>query len=208
MNHPQYKHKLKPGIKMGEYFLMYSLPYDRKEKASNKRLNWMCKCSCGKVEKVPEYYMMRPHSPKKDCGHMRKTIFTDNPLYATWMMMHVRCEDPTHNAYKHYGGRGISVCQEWHRDNPDGFKNWLEYMGPKPSKKHTMDRIDNDGNYTPFQADGVTRQVRWATPTEQRLNQRSTDRVQADLAKARAAAHERRKRELQGASGKAPVHEV
>lgn len=187
-------------MRIGEWFLIYKLPYDKKEKASNKKLNWMCQCSCGKQEKVPEYYMMRSHSPKLDCGHMRKTIFTDNPLYATWHMMHVRCEDSTHNMFKHYGGRGIKVCQEWHRSNPDGFKNWLEYMGPKPSKKHTMDRVDNDGDYTPLQADGVTRQVRWATHEQQGANRRSPERVAADLAKQRAATLERRKRDVQSSA--------
>lgn len=89
-------------------------------------------------------------------------------------MMHVRCYDPKHEAYKHYGGRGIHVCAEWHKDNPDGkgFERFLTHVGKAPSILHSIDRVDNDGSYYPFQADGVTRQVRWATSKEQRGNQR------------------------------------
>ena len=89
-------------------------------------------------------------------------------------MMHVRCYDPRHEAYKHYGGRGIGVCPEWHKDREDGlgFATFLEYIGPRPSPNHSIDRVDNNDGYRPFQKDGVTRQVRWATAVEQRANQR------------------------------------
>lgn len=162
---------------------MYKLPYKRKE-ASNRRLQWHCKCSCGHEEDVPEYYMIRSHSPRLDCGHKRKTIKTHFPTEAgIWQMMHVRCYDRKHKAWKHYGGRGIHVCAEWHKDSPDGlgFNRFLEFMGARPSMKHTIDRVDNDGSYYPYQADGVTRQVRWATKQEQRDNQRSPDQVARDL---------------------------
>lgn len=189
MNQKAYTHKRKAGERIGEWTLIHSLPYKHKEPC-NKRLQWRCQCSCGKIEDVPEYYMIRPHGPKLDCGHSRKTIYTENPEhYSIWYMMHVRCYDPRHTAYKHYGGRGIHVCPEWHKDNPDGFKNFLEYMGPRPSKQHTIDRVDNNGSYYPYQADGVTRQVRWATKKEQRNNQRTPEELARDAAIYRQRKH-------------------
>lgn len=185
-DYPQFTHKLNimttPSI--GEWTLMYKLPYKRKE-ASNRRLQWHCRCSCGKEEDVPEYYMMRPHSPKLNCGCKRKTLQTLNNLeHRCYQMMHVRCYDRKHMAWKHYGGRGIHVCAEWHRDNPDGlgFARFLEFMGKRPSLQHTLDRIDNNGSYYPLQSDGVTRQVRWATKSTQRRNQRSPEQLARDKA--------------------------
>lgn len=164
---------------------MFKYPYDHKEKASNKRLSWHVRCICGKELKVPEYYMIRPHSPKTNCGCKRKTIKTEHPTeYGIWQMMHVRCYDKRHMAFKHYGGRGIHVCPEWHKENPDGkgFERFIAFIGKRPSMQHTIDRVDNNGSYYPFQADGVTRQVRWATKEVQRNNQRTPEQVQRDLA--------------------------
>lgn len=184
MNHPARQHKCYTGQKIGEFILRRKLPYNNKL-ASNMRLRWRVECSCGSELTIPEYYMLRDHSPKRHCGCKNKTIRTHNPEeYRIWHMMHVRCEDPRHEAYKHYGGRGIKVCEEWHKDRGiEGFAAFLEYIGKRPSPSHTIDRVDNDLGYQPFQTDGVTRQLRWATPEVQRANQRTPERVKADLAK-------------------------
>lgn len=174
MNHPQKTHKLFTGQKIHHWTLLRKHPYKPKA-ATLKRLVWKARCDCGKIEDVPEHYILRVPNPKKDCGCMRKTIITKNPWeYRVWVMMHVRCYNPKHVAFKHYGGRGIHVCAEWHRDNPDGkgFERFLAFMGKRPSLKYSIDRVDNDGSYYPFQSDGVTRQCRWATAKEQRANQR------------------------------------
>jgi hypothetical protein len=88
-------------------------------------------------------------------------------------MMHRRCYHPDHVGYPYYGAKGVTVCPEWHRDNPQGWQNFIDFMGAAPTKDHTLDRVDPRGNYQPYQSDGTTRQVRWATSEQQGANKRS-----------------------------------
>jgi len=79
--------------------------------------------------------------------------------YEIWLQMRYRCYKPQNKDYHRYGGRGITVCDRWRFD----FGAFLADMGARPTRKHSIDRIDNDGNYEPSNC-------RWATPQQQADN--------------------------------------
>ena len=91
-----------------------------------------------------------------------------DPLYSTWLGMRARCNCPTSRRYSHYGARGIRVCSRW-----DDFQLFAADMGPKPSPKHTIERIDNQGDYEPLNC-------RWATQKEQCSNKRNVRLITFD----------------------------
>ncbi len=86
---------------------------------------------------------------------------TGTPEYRAWSGLRGRCCCPSNRAFPNYGGRGIKVCERWLHS----FENFLADLGPKPTPLHSIDRIDNDGNYEPGN-------VRWATRTQQQRNTR------------------------------------
>jgi len=97
--------------------------------------------------------------PKSVHGHARAAS-GPSPEYKAWASMINRCTCPKRKDYKHYGGRGIGVCRRW-----ADFRSFLGDIGLRPSPQHSLDRINNDGNYEPGN-------VRWATRSEQHRNMR------------------------------------
>jgi hypothetical protein len=92
-------------------------------------------------------------------GHRRKR--RSSPTYVSWLMMNQRCSNRRHKSYEDYGGRGILVYFGW--VGRGGFEEFLADVGKRPSRRHTLDRIDPDGNYEPGN-------VRWATKSVQNSN--------------------------------------
>lgn len=87
------------------------------------------------------------------------------PEYLAWGAMKERCYVPSHKEFKNYGARGIAVCDEWR----DSFAAFIRDVGHKPTPSHSLDRIDNNGNYE-------RSNVRWATKLDQSLNRRPVRR--------------------------------
>lgn len=88
------------------------------------------------------------------------------PEYNTWRAMVSRCTKPLDVAYEHYGGRGIAICPRWKQS----FIAFLKDMGPRPTKQHTLERLDNDGDYEP-------NNCKWATRAEQSRNRRANHMI-------------------------------
>lgn len=90
----------------------------------------------------------------------------NTPVYRAWAHMITRCYNKKTRDYKNYGGRGIEVCGKWR----DSFTSFYNDMGDKPSNEHSLDRINNEGNYEPSNC-------RWATRSMQNRNQRPKKRT-------------------------------
>lgn len=128
---------------------------------------WLCRCSCGTEKPVSRRQLMIGETVS--CGCQRKERLTTHgatktPEFKAWTGMRNRCYYPGQDSFEHYGGRGIRVCERWR----SSFENFLVDMGPKPTPKHSLDRINPDGDYEPDNC-------RWAT-TFQQANNKSSNR--------------------------------
>lgn len=148
---------------------------ERAKSNLSRHHRWVCRCDCGIVTAPTTQSLVIGHS--KSCGCLRKERMTKHGKRQTaewrsWRYMRVRCYLVSRDTFKHYGGRGITVCDRWlNGESGQGpFECFLADMGLMPSPKHTLDRIDNDKNYTPDNC-------QWATRSQQVRNRRKTKRV-------------------------------
>lgn len=133
--------------------------------------HWECLCDCGNIRICTSGNLSRGNS--KSCGCLRKDLIQQESLntqesaeYRSWCNAKTRCTNPNARNWHRYGGRGITMCQEW----INSFSSFLQYLGPKPSEKHSLDRIDNNKGYEPGN-------VRWATPKQQARNMVSNNSI-------------------------------
>lgn len=115
---------------------------------------YRCLCVCGKETRSSAQTLRIGRAKSCGCyrkdrplshGHARKR--GTSPEYTAWFRMRQRCSNSKHKDFKHYGARGIKVCQEW--DRPGGFTAFLAEVGEKPWHRATLSRIDNDRGYEP-----------------------------------------------------------
>lgn len=158
------------GRKFGRLLVLKLLP----ARHAKKRM-WLCQCDCGsKPIGVRHDYLLHTNNPKRHCGCENRGLPTlHQQEYHIWNSMIRRCTVETHVGYKEYGGRGIYVCAEW-IDKVKGFEQFLKDMGRRPSKKHSLDRVDPNGPYAPKHPVTGAVQVRWATATHQARNKRNS----------------------------------
>lgn len=138
-----------------------------------KSSTWLCRCDCGNECTVQGGNLRARHTTS--CGCYRREFASKNAkthgmtktrLYRLWQRMRERCYLKTKDGYDRYGGRGITVCPEW-MDSFEAFRDWAIANGYRDDL--TLDRMDNDGPYSP-------ENCRWSTIVEQ-ANNKSTSRL-------------------------------
>lgn len=139
------------------------------------KLRVLCMCDCGTSRHIDAWSLAKGDSKSCRCAQVdeRRTRFAregrvslpdgdrSHSLANTWKGMMLRCYSPSNPSFPDYGGRGIGVCDRWRAS----FVAFCSDIGERPSKRHSIDRIDNSGNYEPGNC-------RWATQSQQCRNTR------------------------------------
>jgi hypothetical protein len=172
---PTSKHRLPPMAAGQRYGRLIAIEFVERDQRSSAW--WRFHCDCGQTIVVRSDHVRGGRT--KSCGclnleqmaaqaRVRNTThgMYYTPEYSSWVAMKRRCSDPQELNFERYGGCGIKVCERWQ----ESFENFYADMGPKPSPQHSIDRIDNEGNYEPSNC-------RWATRSQQMRNKRKNHMV-------------------------------
>lgn len=142
-------------------------------RSSDGHVRWLCKCDCGNYTSTPSTKTLR-NGTCRSCGCIERERpnkqthgKSNTKLFAVWNAMKQRCYNPNNRSYKNYGGRGITVCQEWKEDFQT-FYDWAIANGYK--KGLEIDRIDVNGNYEPDNC-------RWTTSKKNNNNRRNNVKI-------------------------------
>jgi hypothetical protein len=141
-------------------------------KDKHRRYYYDCICECGNTKNILNNSLISGDT--RSCGCLHKEVMTKHGLkgtsfYSRYIDMKRRCYDAKRESYKYYGGRGITVCQEWLDDfinfKNDMYESYLEHVKEFGVRQTSIDRKDNNGNYS-------KENCKWSTGKEQRVNQR------------------------------------
>lgn len=134
------------GMTFGKWVVLEKIP------SVNGHTIFLCLCQCGNKKEQEGNNLTRKRRPSRSCG-CNRTIGTtkeyrEHPLYDVWKGMKARCRDKKHISYKNYGGRGVTVCEEWQKDF-FAFYNWAISSGYKEGLKLDKDIKGNGLLYSP-----------------------------------------------------------
>lgn len=137
------------GRTFGCYTVLRRATTDERRQGKGMSPHWLCRCECGVERFVRRSSLLLNALACGINGHRYRHLIHGRavgsfPEYGSWCKMRERCSNPSHEKYQNYGGRGISVCPAW-----DDFMTFLRDMGPKPTREHSIERKDVNGNYEP-----------------------------------------------------------
>lgn len=162
------------GQVVGRLTLLERIPSERINGRSRAR--YRCQCECGNITVATSDNLKANRTLSCGCLQRERASETSkthgasrSKIYRIWASMIGRCTNTRDPRYADYGGRGILVCERWKLS----FEAFRDDMGPRPSSKHSVDRINNDGNYEPSNC-------RWATSSQQSLNSRHNRLVEVN----------------------------